>query len=359
MRVFAYEMVTAGGLPAGKPDPGGVTKVPPAALLAEGRAMIEALATDLAACRGVQVEILWDANLAPPNLAGVSVHPVCGPPEERAAFDDLSRKVDGTIVIAPETGGLLAERCRRVLAVGGRLLGPAIELVELASDKSLTATHLAAAGVRVPAGIDLPAGERLPPVFSYPAVLKPRDGAGSQNTFHIADAKSAARYETVTTPSRLERFCPGRAASVAMLCGRGQTLLLPACWQRLSGDGRFTYLGGGTMGDEHLQARAWRLAEQVAKALPAPQGYLCVDLVLGNDPSGEEDRAIEVNPRLTTSYVGLRHAVRSNLAQAWLDLLAGRVPSLPFESHPVEFSSDGRVACGSRRQATNVPTAAR
>jgi predicted ATP-grasp superfamily ATP-dependent carboligase len=52
--------------------------------------------------------------------------------------------------------------------------------------------------------------------------------------------------------------------------------------------------------------------------LPTPLGYLGVDLVLGDDPSGADDRVIEINPRLTTSYVGLRAAALCNLAEAML-----------------------------------------
>lgn len=344
MRVFAYEMLTAGGLPIGNLKPDTDLVAVPASLLAEGRAMIEALATDLAACRDVEVDLLWNVNLTPPSLSRARVHRVGDPAEEQAAFDELSQSADGAILIAPETDGLLAERCRRVLAAGGRLLGPGIELVELASDKALTAAHLAAAGVRVPGGITLSAGESLPRDFPYPAVLKPRDGAGSQNTILIADPSSAARHEAVNQPSRLEQYCAGRAASVAFLAGSAHRVLLPACWQRLSEDGRFTYHGGSTIVDEALRARAWRLAEQVAQALPTPYGYVGIDLVLGADSSGAADYAIEVNPRLTTSYVGLRRAVRGNLAQTWLDLLAGQKPSLSFVSHAVEFDADERIA---------------
>ena len=64
-----------------------------------------------------------------------------------------------------------------------------------------------------------------------------------------------------------------------------------------------------------------------------------VDLVLGRDPTGAEDFVIEVNPRLTTSYVGLRAAAKTNLAEAMLRVAEG-------DTTPVEFLT--RVA-GIRR----------
>jgi predicted ATP-grasp superfamily ATP-dependent carboligase len=69
-----------------------------------------------------------------------------------------------------------------------------------------------------------------------------------------------------------------------------------------------------------------------------------VDLVLGADPASREDFVIEVNPRLTTSYVGLRAACRENLAQAWLDVARGGQPVFSFASAALEFSADGTIA---------------
>jgi hypothetical protein len=68
-----------------------------------------------------------------------------------------------------------------------------------------------------------------------------------------------------------------------------------------------------------------------------------VDLVLGDDPAGREDVVIEVNPRLTTSYVGLRAAARTNLAGAMLAVAQGNLVELPFSPARVEFTADGTV----------------
>ena len=54
----------------------------------------------------------------------------------------------------------------------------------------------------------------------------------------------AADQRALGVPSRLEELCPGVAASVAVLCGPAQQLVLPPCGQVLSDDGHFTYLGG-------------------------------------------------------------------------------------------------------------------
>ncbi|MFL5341148.1 MAG: hypothetical protein ACJ8F7_13455, partial [Gemmataceae bacterium] len=51
---------------------------------------------------------------------------------------------------------------------------------------------------------------------------------------------------------------------------------------------------------------------------------------------------IEINPRLTTSYIGLRELAETNLAEVMLRLAEGREPP-PIRWRPgtVEFTSDG------------------
>jgi hypothetical protein len=48
-----------------------------------------------------------------------------------------------------------------------------------------------------------------------------------------------------------------------------------------------------------------------------------VDLVLGDAADGSRDFAIEINPRLTTSYLGLRALARGSLAAALLRAVRG------------------------------------
>jgi predicted ATP-grasp superfamily ATP-dependent carboligase len=133
------------------------------------------------------------------------------------------------------------------------------------------------------------------------------------------------------------------AVSVAALCGPQGCFALPACAQRLSADGCFGYLGGHLPLPKELNERARRLALAAVAALPAARGYLGVDMVLGRAVDGCEDYVIEINPRLTTSYIGLRAASRTNLAAAMFDVCRGRQPDLCFAGSPVEFDADGRV----------------
>jgi len=80
------------------------------------------------------------------------------------------------------------------------------------------------------------------------------------------------------------------------------------------------------------------------EAVPGLRGYVGVDLVLGPNDDGNEDWVIEINPRLTTSYIGLRVVAKANLAEAMLRVVGGEiVPPLDWHPDVVHFHADGRV----------------
>jgi tyramine---L-glutamate ligase len=336
MRLFVYEHLTGGGL---LPDTRSSDRLQP--LAAEGQAMCAAIADDFAKIDGAQVTYLRDARstLGPP-CRGRSIA-VSTAAEYDAEFNCAAASAEWTLVIAPETGGALAERCRRVAALGGRLLGGSPRLIELASDKQLTAEHLSRAGVPTPYGIPFLLGQSWPADFPYPAIWKPRDGAGSLGLRLIADSKTPLPVADGCS-GRLEEWHPATtAASVAFLCGPAGQTSLPPCSQRFGGN--LHYLGGALPLSPLLAERATRLARRAVVTLPEPLGYLGVDLMLGERDDGHDDIVIEINPRLTTSYLGLRATCRQNLAAAMLAIAQGEPYALSFHDRPIEFSADGET----------------
>lgn len=314
--------------------------------------MRAALTADLAAIDGVEV-----AGLPPRRFAH-------SPVERNAAFDELAAQADWTVVIAPEIGGALMERCQRVVQVGGRLLGGSLPTILLAGDKHATATHLAAAGVPVPLGVRHELGEPWPESFRYPAVWKPLDGAGSAGLrliehhdapVPVAERRSGRLEELCPRSTPLSPFAPPRhvlsrsddrrcanapgiAASGAFFCGPAGPLGLPPCRQHIGE--HFRYLGGSLPLEPPLAERARRLARRAVDTLPEPLGYIGVDLVLATEDEAN-DVVIEINPRLTTSYCGLRAACRDNLAAAMLAVAGGREFGVSFRAAPVAWKADG------------------
>jgi predicted ATP-grasp superfamily ATP-dependent carboligase len=334
MHLFIYEYLSGGGLLSHEGPADGLRP-----LLAEGKAMCGAVAADFARITGVEVTCLRDARdraWQPQGCRCVDVHASA---DHDRAFDRYAAHADWTLVIAPEIGGVLTERCRRITALGGRPLASPPRLIELASDKHATAEHLRQAGVPAPKGIPFTLGERWPSDFSYPAIWKPRDGAGSAGLRYVEHSGGAIPPPD-GRPGRLEEFQgPGTAASVAFLCGPEACIPLPPCGQQL--DDGFHYLGGWLPLAPALARRATRLAQKAIQSLPEPLGYVGLDLVLGRQEDGRGDVVIEINPRLTTSYIGLRAACRENLAEAMLAIATGRPYNLTFRDELIQFTADG------------------
>jgi predicted ATP-grasp superfamily ATP-dependent carboligase len=359
MKIFLYEHLTGGGLLAD-------TRLTNEreSLAVEGRAMCSALAADFAAIDAVQITCLRDSGMVEWKPECHCLIDVRSAQERDAAFDCKAAEADWTLVIAPEIDGVLAERCRRVLGAGGRLLGGSLACIDLASDKQATAEHLARTGVPVPRGMPFTLGQPWPEEFNYPAIWKPLDGAGSQGLRVIehshaplpAAKSQSGRLEELYLPTyRSARRVPSRwlnagrhaegdaalPASVAFLCGPAGCVALPPCRQHLSND--FHYLGGSLPLPPRLAERATQLAARAVSSLPGPLGYFGVDLVLGIAADGRDDMVIEINPRLTTSFIGLRSACRQNLAAAMVAIAHGRASRLSFSDEPVEFRSDGSL----------------
>lgn len=95
------------------------------------------------------------------------------------------------------------------------------------------------------------------------------------------------------------------------------------------------------MAEPALAERASLLARRALAALPPARGFVGVDLVLGSDANGDDDVVIEVNPRVTTSYVGLRQAIDQNLAEALLRAVTGESVEITIRNPHIEFAADG------------------
>lgn len=310
MLIFVYEHLTALGVGRTPGDP-------LHGMYREGLAMRDALAADL---RRI--------------------------PDCEVTFDDAkSDACDAGIVIAPETDGVLLSLVKRF---SKNLVGCSPEAIALTADKLSLAEHWRANRVRTPATTD-----REPtPCELFPVVWKPRDGCGSTATFLLKDGFDLARAKASlpqehSGPMILQEFVSGRPASLAFLCGpEGNVPLLPT-FQHLSTDGRFAYLGGELPIPERLAERAIALGSHALGGIPGLKGYVGIDLVLGEAEDGTQDCAIEINPRLTTSYVGLRALAEFNIAEAML-AIANSSPAIDrlisWRPGCVRFRPDGSVS---------------
>ncbi|NML15836.1 ATP-grasp domain-containing protein [Azohydromonas caseinilytica] len=293
-RVFVYEYLSGGGLVGGEDGDD-------EELLEQGVAMRDALVADLAGVPGLQVSAAATVPHcpAPPGVQWVSPRPDESPHDfvlRQAAAHDLCW------IVAPETGGLLG--CLRKLVGPLRWIGCDSAAIRVASSKLATLEHLARHGLPTPLdGASADAAARW--------VVKPDDGAGALHTrVHedLAQAKADLRQrQRMNASATLEPWVDGEPLSLSLLCGSARTELLSINRQRVAvgADGAL-HFGGVEQGVIPLDdARApvlQRLARDVVLALPGLRGCIGIDLVWH---ATRGPVLIEVNPRLTTAFVGL------------------------------------------------------
>ena len=115
-------------------------------------------------------------------------------------------------------------------------------------------------------------------------------------------------------------FVEGMAASLCILAKDGEAVLLSVNRQRIAVmDDALVLLGCVVSGLGKGEEGHRRLARDVAAALPELWGFVGVDFIA--TPRGPQ--VLEVNPRLTTSYAGLRESIGINPARLVLDLASG------------------------------------
>ncbi|MFK8252188.1 ATP-grasp domain-containing protein [Ancylobacter terrae] len=313
MLVFVCETVTGGGL-AGNP-------LPPS-LLAEATLMRDALIGDLEDLPGVRVITTHDSRLPPPPR-GESV-PVDGSDGAKPLWAELAAKAHCCWPIAPETGGELADLAALMAANGSRVIASDLATLNLCASKRATAQALGEAGI---ATVPTWAADAVPAGASGPFVVKPDDGAGSLDTRLVEPLPAELPHGVVVQP-----FRHGRPASLVMLCQSGRAHVLAASLQHMEViDDRFVFRGV-TVGGLPIEPD-WRvLAERLLEALPGLHGLIGVDFLATADGAV----VLEINPRLTTSYAGLRASLGINPLAFVAELIRdGTVPDIPHLPLPV------------------------
>jgi predicted ATP-grasp superfamily ATP-dependent carboligase len=276
-----------------------------------------------------------------------SVEAVTLPPGNGALLDGLLASVDAVWIVAPETGGGLEELAARAERHGARILGSPSDAIRRASDKVRLPALLARGGVAHPETcvVSSEAEARLAAAaLGFPVVLKPARGAGSAGVSLIRSQRAlgaalvAARRVAAGDRLLAQRYIPGVAASVSLLADGRRAVVLAVNGQSL-GSPAFSYRGGVTPLRHPLADRAATVARRACEAIRGLRGYIGVDVVL----SDREAVVIEVNPRLTTAYLGVRAATDENVAGLALEACAGRLPRAPRVRRRAHFTGAGRV----------------
>jgi predicted ATP-grasp superfamily ATP-dependent carboligase len=318
LRLLICEYVTGGGF-LGSPIPPGLAR--------EGDMMLGALVKDVAALGGIDIVSVRDARLGLTSGLVGRVIPVDDNPWD--AWQKAIDAVDAVWPVAPESGGALLRLSDLVIRSGRILIGCRPHAVSLAASKSATAERLAACGIAVVP--TLPASSAADGVLPDAVdgwVVKPDDGAGAESTYLFRHADDLRRWIAAAPAAAglvIQPYRQGVPASMSVICQDGRARLLSCNRQEIVVEtNRFRFSGCIVGGHERRRPACERLAAAVAAAIPDLWGYVGIDFI-----DGESGPAVlEVNPRLTTSYVGLGAAIGMNPAALVLSLLDGELDSI-------------------------------
>ena len=239
-------------------------------------------------------------------------------------WKDLIAQVDAVLVIAPETDGVLLKFAQLTLSLGKIWLGCGKDAIEICGNKLKTYEFLRKNNVPVPTFTwqSFCAYEQEYPNTLFAKgnkyVAKPIDGAGCEDTFLFGGFDDLRHFMAPTQIKNRQKshiiqyFIKGQPASLVMLCKNGQAHLL-CCNRQLIQQQNKQLLFKGV--EINGYAAHWQVFDNIAKHLaiwlPSLNGLVGVDIVF------DETLAciIEINPRLTTSYAGLREAIGANPAE--------------------------------------------
>ena len=184
-------------------------------------------------------------------------------------------------------------------------------------------------------GVPVP---RLASPGEYPAMVKPRRGAGGWRNAIVRDAAGLAAWEETYPgiPYISQEIAEGIPASVCCVTDGVQARAIAANEQLLQGNGesRFGFCGSVTPLDHPLRKTMVTLAERIAAASGCT-GTIGIDFVLGSDMAS----AIEVNPRFQGTIDTVEMAYGCNMFQYHVDACRGKLPPGPLSARQVAVRS--------------------
>jgi hypothetical protein len=321
-------------------------------VLSEGFGMLRTVASDFKAA-GYEITVLLDdriSKLNPPINADCTV-PIFYPQEVKNFLSNIAKINDAVLIVAPETAQTLQSIVELVEKTGKVSINCESNTISKVANKIVLYQVLKTNHLAIPKTLSLRVNDDLAKVkraiknkLSYPVVFKPVDGVScgglsfvkgeSQVEKAVEKIKAASAEENFV----VQEFIEGESASVSLLCAKGKVFAISLNQQTTrvgAPEEASCYEGGSVPFDHPLRQEAFTMAEKVVGCFEGLRGYVGVDLVLSKD----KVFVVDVNPRLTTSYVGLSRVASFNVAETIVNaIMKGEFPIKPETTGHVSFS---------------------
>ncbi|NKB36798.1 MAG: ATP-grasp domain-containing protein [Gammaproteobacteria bacterium] len=302
--IFVCEFITCGGMHSVEL---------PVSLVQDADIMVQALITDLQRVPDLEVFTCRDSRLSPIVESRQSIKENDDVP---VIWQALMLEADLIWIIAPESNGELLRLTEMARTCGGLVIACSPEAIRLASSKMNTYEFLRSKNYIVPETRYL--GEALV-VSDTGWVIKPDDGAGSEDCYLFEDEQSIKHFARSGIDSRTfiqQAFLKGIHLSLSALVFDSHATLLSCNYQDCNKQNhrlRNRLISRKAGGD--CEKIFETLIEDMAKNISGLKGYIGIDIVLNEQGSV----ILDINPRLTTSYAGLSELLGFNVAELILE----------------------------------------
>ena len=293
MKIVVYEYFTSGAL---------LDRDFSSELAHEGDEMLQAVINDMLNNTSFMPTIIRDARL--PQLDNITNLRVDSVLAYQQAWQQCLEEETLFLLIAPETGGVLALLAEQVLNAGKQLLGASPETITLCTNKLECSQNLASIGLPT---IPTQSAENwlAAPEFSGELICKPIDGAGCVDTYVFENEIAAARYLNQFSPAHrqtriVQPFITGTAMSLSVFFD-DKPYLLSCNQQIITGNNQLTYEGSIVnlpFPNGLTKTEATTMLTKLQSLLPKLWGFVGIDLIVNED----EYWIVDINPRLTTSF---------------------------------------------------------
>ena len=322
MRLLIYEYSSAGGF-AEKP-------IPPS-ILSEGFAMLRTIIEDAKAA-GHKVTSILDSRIADfnPLLGNENISVVDSWRETENAVQEVAEKSDAAYILAPETNGILKKLVEKIEKTKTTSLNSNSNAIAKVSNKTLLQKHAREIGLPTPETLTFGITDDQENIIQtveekigFPAIFKPIDSVGCGGLSCVNSKTQVATAIAKIANQANNRFIAqeliqGQPASVTIISDGANAMPISLNKQHVSlrtPKHDSNYDGGTTPFDHPQKDKAFGTAKRLVESIEGLRGYVGVDLIL----TKKEPIVIEVNPRLTTSYIGTRKILNMNLVQTLID----------------------------------------
>lgn len=282
MKVLIFEYVTGGGF---------LNEEIPESLALEGQMMRDALLANFVELPNVKT-VLFQAEK---NVF--------------LEFQNALEDVQAAWIIAPEFDGILEKLCFQVESANKILFTSPAKAVAKTANKLTTFEILTAAHIPTVQTEIFNSEKNYDKTCEW--IVKPFDGAGAENTFLLKSEKEWFTLPHFERKMLIQPHVCGEKLSLSCLFKNGEAQLLCVNLQIFEIENSQFVLQKIEVDYKKDDGRYQKLAQKIANAFPDLFGYVGIDLI--------ENEAgcfvLEINPRLTTSFVKIKEKLGINVAQ--------------------------------------------